>query len=151
MKIRTIVFALAVSCFSISPVALNAQAAASAHAETELEGKMDTLNGAFRKLRRQVTDATKNAESLKLVAEIKAASEESVKLIPAKAADLPEDERAAFVSAYQTKMKEFFAKLGELEAALKAGQNEQAAKIVAALGDLQKDGHKTFKKPEQKP
>jgi hypothetical protein len=150
MKTRTVLLAFAISCVSIFPVAARAQAPAPAHEETELDGKMDSLNGAFRKLRRQISDATKNAESLKLVADIQRASDEAAKLIPAKAADLPESERAAFVSAYQAKMKDFTAKLGELEAALKAEQNEQAGKIVTALAAMQKDGHKEFKKPEKK-
>ena len=150
MKIPTFILSLTFACSALSPLALRADSPAAAHEETELEGKMDALNGAFRKLRRQVTEVARNAESLKLIAEIKAASEESAKLIPAKAADLPEGERAAFVSAYQAKMKEFFAKLDELETALKADQNEQAAKIVQALGAMQKEGHKQFKRPEKK-
>ena len=148
MNLRTACLALFISSLAVSPLALHAQPPA--QEETELGGKMDSLNGAFRKLRKQVSDATKNAESLKLVAEIRSASEEAVKLIPAKAAEIAEGERAKFVAAYQEKMKAFDEKLGELEAALKAEKNEEAAKIVAALGAMQKDGHKEFKKQEKR-
>ena len=34
--------------------------------------------------------------------------------------------------------------------ALKAGKNDEAAKIVDELGAAQKEGHKEFKKPDEK-
>jgi soluble cytochrome b562 len=150
MKKRTVLFGVLLASCILSPLALRAQPPVSAHEETELEGKMDALNGAFRKLRRQIGDATKNAESLKLVEEIRRAADEGAKLIPAKAAGLAESERAKFVADYQGKMKAFGAKVTELEAALKADKNEEAAKILAALGAMQKEGHKEFRKPERR-
>ena len=74
--------------------------------ETELEDKMDVMGTAFRKLKRQVNDVTQNAASLQLVATIHMAAEEAVKLVPAKAADVPVAERAKFVADYQMKMKD---------------------------------------------
>ena len=47
-------------------------------------------------------------------------------------------------------MKEFIAKIDDLSAALKAGKNDVAAKLVAELAQAQKEGHKEFKKPEKK-
>ncbi|MGC4071830.1 MAG: cytochrome b562 [Nibricoccus sp.] len=147
MTLRTACFALLISSSVVSPVVLNAQPPA--HEETELGGKMDSLNSAFRKLRKQVTDATKNAESLKLVAQMRSAVAESEKLVPTKAAEIAEADREKFVAAYQAKLKEFDGKIIELEAALKADKNEEAAKILSALGAMQKDGHKEFKKQEK--
>jgi soluble cytochrome b562 len=129
----------------ISPAANEPKAPA--RPETELEGKMDRLNGAFRKLRRQVSDATKNEESLALVAEIRRAADESLALAPAKAADLPEADRAKFIADYRERMKVFIENVGKLEAALKSGNNEEAAKMVAVLGAAQREGHKQFRKP----
>jgi soluble cytochrome b562 len=156
MKIRTFLFGLTLPVLMGTPVLLNAQPPASPPAhdhgpekpETELEGKMSSMNRAFRKLRRQITDAAQNDESLKLVAQIKQAGEDAVKLIPAKAADLPEAERAQFVADYQKKMKSFLGEVDKLEAALKAGNNENAAKIVAELGAMQKEDHRAFRKPD---
>jgi hypothetical protein len=103
---------------------------------------MDKMGGAFRKLKRQVADASKNEDSLKLVATIKAASAESVKLTPAWKPEQKEK--------YQAKMKEFNGSVAKLEAALKAGKNDEAAKICEELGAAQKEGHKEFKKPDAK-
>jgi len=118
--------------------------------ETELEGKMDKMGGAFRKLKRQVTDATKNADSLQLLATIQAAASEAVKLTPAKVAHLPVADRAKFEADYQAGMKKLIEGFGKLEAALKADKNDEAAKLVAEIGALQKAGHKEFKRPDEK-
>ena len=41
-------------------------------------------------------------------------------------------------------------RIAKLEAALKAGKNDEAAKICEELGAAQKEGHKDFKKPDAK-
>lgn len=114
-------------------------------AETELSQKMDKMNSAFRKLRRQAGDATKNADSLEQVAILREYAAASAKLEPFKAGEVPAGDRAKLVEGYQAKMKELQEGLAKLEAAFKAGQNEEAAKIVQEIGALQKEGHKEFK------
>jgi soluble cytochrome b562 len=118
--------------------------------ETELTKKMDKMNGAFRKLRRQATDATKNADSLEQVAILREYAEASLKLEPAKAALVPAADRKKFVADYQEDMKELLANIDKLAAALKAGQNEEAGKIVNELSSQQKAGHKEFRVEEKK-
>src|SRR5690349_20810384 len=73
--------------------------------ETELSKKMEKMNGAFRKLRRQATDATKNADSLEQVAILKEYAAAAAKLEPAKAATIPEADRAKWVADYRAEMK----------------------------------------------
>ena len=85
--------------------------------ETELGKAMSTLNGAWRKLRRQVADPASNASSLELVATIKSASVKSAELAPDLAKDQPEADRAKFVAAYRARMQEFIAELDKLAAA----------------------------------
>ncbi len=113
--------------------------------ETELDHKMEDMNGAFRKLRRQIADASANASSLELVAKLRKASEESVALIPAKAAKVPEADREKFVADYQAKMKEFIAEVDKLKTTLEAGKNDEAAAILNKLNSLQKSGHREFR------
>lgn len=57
--------------------------------KTELTRQMDKMNAAFRRVRRQATDATKNADSLELVSVLREAAEASAKLEPARAASIP--------------------------------------------------------------
>jgi soluble cytochrome b562 len=121
-----------------------------ADAETELGGKMEKMGGAFRALRRQITDASKNADSLAKVAVIRKNAEESMKFDPAMTKEKPAAEQKKFVADYQAGMKKFIELCGKLEAALKANNNAEAEKLCAALGDAQKSGHKSFKKEDKK-
>ena len=143
MKIRALLFALACS-LAVSP------AVRAADAETELEGKMEKMSGAFRALRRQISDPTKNADSLAKVAVIRQNAEASAKLEPARKAEIPAANQKKFVADYQAEMKKFIDMCGKLEAALKANNNEEAAKICGAMGDAQKAGHKAYKKDDKK-
>ncbi len=117
------------------------------HEETELDNKMSAMNGAFKKLRRQIADPAANASSLELVAKLLKASEESAALTPAKTETLPEADRAKFNADYAAKMAAFIDEVKKLEAALKADDNTTAAAILKQLGDLQKQGHRTFRQP----
>ncbi len=136
MKIRIILLTLA--CALVSVPAVNA----ADKDETELGNHMDKMSGAMRKLKKSVADAAQNAESLKLVATIKAESEASAKLTPVWK---PENKEK-----FQAKMKEFSAKIAKLESALKANDNATAAKIVDELGKAQKEGHTEFKEDKKK-
>ena len=115
--------------------------------KTELEMRMDRVGKAFRKLKKQVSDSAQNASSLELVATMQAAAKEAVDLTPEKAQDLPEDQRPKFIEDYKAGIKGLMDRLDQLQAALTAGKNDEAAKIVAALGDYQKKEHKEFRKP----
>jgi soluble cytochrome b562 len=117
--------------------------------DTDIEKAMDKMAGAYRKLRRQVTDPAQNAASLELVVAVKAGATEARKYTPLKADDLPEPERVAFVENFQRKMDEFLGTAGRLEDALKAGNNDEAARLVAELGKIQKADHKEFRRPEK--
>lgn len=124
--------------------------AAEKEPKTALEEQMEKMNVAFRKLRGgAVADATKNEASLAAVADLKAAATAALKLEPKTKAEKPAADQAKFVSDYQAKMKEFIGELDKLTAALKAGNNEEAAKLYAAIGDLQKADHKEFRKQKK--
>jgi soluble cytochrome b562 len=111
-----------------------------------LDDHMEEINAAYRKLGRQIGDASKNADSLKQVALLRQHAMEAEKLEPKKKADLPAPDQAKFVEGYRAKMKDFLAELGKLEDALKAGKNQEAATALKALKQAQEDGHKEFRR-----
>ena len=113
--------------------------------QTELGSKMEKLSGAFRALRRQIDDASKNADSLAKVATIKENAMAASKFEPALKAKKPESEQAKFVASFQAKMKDFIGMIDKLEAALKANNNAEASKIAAQMNDTQKEAHSEFK------
>jgi len=118
--------------------------------ETELGGKMEKLNGAYRKLKRQIADPAKNTESLALVATIKTQAEASVNLKPEITTTKPAADQAKFVASYHAEMTKMIELINKLEVALKAGKNDEAAKMIADLDAQQKSSHKEFRKQKQK-
>jgi cytochrome c556 len=144
MKIRLLLFTLICGLVA-APIIRAAD-----EDQTELGDHMEKIGGAFRALRKQVTDSSKNEDSLKRVAVIRENAQAALKLEPAKKADLPADQQAKFVADYQAKMKGFIADVDKLEAALKAGNNEEAAKQLQVMGQDQKEGHKEFQKKKKK-
>ena len=140
MKIRALLIALACA-LATGPLAAD---------ETELEAKMEKIGGAFRALRRQIADASKNAESLTRLATIRQNAEAALKLEPAMKKSLPADKQAKFLADYRAEMKDFLELCGKLEAALKANNNAEAAKLCKTMGDTQTSAHKRFKKDDKK-
>ena len=70
------------------------------------------------------------AESLELVAAIRKNAAEAAKMEPFKATEVPEADRTKLIEGYKAKMAEFNQAVDKLEAAFKAGNNEEAAKLV---------------------
>lgn len=150
LTLASLALALSSGALRAEPAAPANPPAAHQEAHSELEEQMETMRSAFGKLRKQVGDASLNASSLELAAKLKKAAEASAALTPARAAKVPEAERAKFVEGYQAGMKTFVAEVEKLEAALKASDNTEAAAIVAKLGAMQKDGHKDYRAQKKK-
>lgn len=148
MKLTPRLFAALALLITAGPVALAAgptPAARKEKEETELTQKMDKMNAAYRQLRRQAGDATKNTESLKLAATMREIATAAARLEPFKLTEIPAADRAKMLAGYRAKIKELGQAIARLEAALKAGHNEEAAQLVEALKALQKEGHKEYK------
>jgi soluble cytochrome b562 len=111
---------------------------------------MGRIGKAFRALGKQVNDASKNEESLKLVATIKSEAELAENLKPAKTASVPADQQDKFIADYQADMKSFVADVDSLEAALKAGNNAEAAQLVDKMKKDMQSGHKQYQKQKKK-
>lgn len=147
MKIRILVLTL------ISALALGSSLPAaekSSEKETELSLKMEKISGAWRRAKRSIGDASKNADTLKDLELIRVGLTESLNLKPEITSTKPAADQAKFVADYQAGMKKFIALCDKLEAALKADNNAEAEKICGAMADSQKAGHKEFKKDDKK-
>jgi soluble cytochrome b562 len=118
--------------------------------ETELGSKMDKIGSAWRITKRQLSDPAKNPDTLAKLATIKENMEASLKLEPDLKKAKPAAEQAKFVADYRAKLKEEIVKIDEITALVKAGKNEEAAKLVAVVDQDQKDAHKQFKKAKKK-
>ena len=118
--------------------------------ETELGRHMEKMNEAMRGLRAQIGDASKNADSLAKVAVIKENATASLKLEPVKKSEIPAADQAKFVAGYKEQLQKAIDLVGKLEAALKAGNNADAAKLLDDVGAQQKASHKEYKKAAPK-
>lgn len=120
------------------------------HEDTELGKQMKQMGRAFRTLGRQITDASKNEDSLQLVATMREAAEHSLSYQPEKTADLPAADQAKFVDDFHAGIKGLIADLDKLATALKAGDNQSALAILLQIKEDQKQGHHEFKKDDDK-
>lgn len=154
MKIPVLLIALLSSSLAVNGLRAAEQPAAAHehgdHEHTELGEHMEKMGSAFRRLGRQINDATKNEDSLKQVEIIRTNAEASVKLQPEKTRDIPADQQAKFVASYEEKMKSFLADVNKLETALKAGNNTEAVTLVKTLKSDMDDSHKEFRKKKEK-
>jgi uncharacterized protein YecT (DUF1311 family) len=152
MKKRLLIVSTCIA-LSFAPFVRAEEAKPAAHesdeAETELGGKMDKLNGAYKKLKRQIADPAKNAASLALVATIKTNAEAALAFKPEKTADLPAADQENFVESYKTEMKKMLERIEKLETALKADKNDEAAAVIKEMDAQQKSSHKEFKKKKK--
>lgn len=115
------------------------------HDHTPLEDEMSAMNKAWRSIRRQIKDPAKNESTIALVQKVKKAAEKSVEMTPILAKDLKGDEKKKFMSGYMKTMKRTVGMIGDLEAALKAGDNDKANEIVGKINDARKHGHENYK------
>ncbi len=118
--------------------------------ESEMGESMDKISGAFRRVRRLVTNAENNAQTLELLATIRTEAAAATKHTPLLAAEIPEAARPKFVEDFKKRMTEFIAMVEKTEAAVKAGDNVTAAALVSELAGMQKAGHADFRKKDEK-
>ena len=118
--------------------------------ETELGAKMEKISSAWRIAKRQLPDSSKNADTLTKLATVKENMTAALKLEPDLKKEKPAGEQAKFVADYQAAMKDEIKKIDEIIALVKAGKNDEAAKLVSVVDQDQKDAHKKFKKAKKK-
>ncbi len=124
----------------LAPVVLFAQPKKD-RPDTPIEKDMHKMSKAFRQLYKQAGDPAMNTSSLELVATIRAGAEDAKTHTPLRAADIPEDKRAAFVADYREHMGQFIDVVDQLAAALKGGHNDEAVRLVKKMKDLQGQDH----------
>lgn len=153
MKSSILLFTLStVLAFPVATVAADQPAAAHEHEEehTELGEHMEKMGRAFRALNRQISDSTRNQDSLEKVAILRTNAEAGLKLQPALMAEVPEAKREHFLAEYREHMEELLADLKSLETALNAGNNEEAKGVLKRLKDNMEHSHKEFRKEDKK-
>jgi len=146
MKIRLLLFTL-ISALALAPAGLRA---ADDEDQTELGAKMEKMGGAWRRIKAQVSDASKNDDTLTKLGTMKENLSAALKLEPETAKSKSGAEKAKFVSEFHARIQKEIDRIDKITAAVKAGNNADAAKLVGEVDHDYKDAHKTYKKPKKK-
>ena len=112
--------------------------------DTELAKQMEVIDGGMKKLRRSLRKPESNKESLETIEKVHAAAVKSKDMTPAMAAKIPEAKRAEWVAAYKKDMDAFIKSVGEMKAAVQAGQNDKAQDVYKTLKTQEDKGHEKY-------
>jgi soluble cytochrome b562 len=116
-----------------------------AEEETALGKQMDAMNQAFKSFRKE-TDPAKCAA---LARDAQQAVAKSLLELPELVVKMPEGPaKAKSAAEYRKMMGRLYVSLCEVEEAYLAGKAEDAAKILASLKDVKKQGHDKFMEEE---
>jgi soluble cytochrome b562 len=112
--------------------------------DTELAKQMEVIDESMKKLRRTLRKPESNKESLELIDKVEKAATKSKDLVPALAAKKPEADRPKFVENYKKDMDAFIKSVGEMKAAVQAGQNDKAQEVYKSLKTQEDKGHEKY-------
>ena len=144
MKIRLFLFAL-VSALALAPAGLRA----ADDDQTELGAKMEKIGGAWRRVKAQISDSSKNADTLTKLTAIKENMQAAMKLEPETAKEKSGADKEKFLANFHARLKDEIDRVDKITAAVKAGKNDEAAKLVGVVDKDYKEQHKTFKKKKK--
>jgi hypothetical protein len=127
--------------------AAHARAAEGHHegGENPLHEEMEAMGKAFKKIRSQVSDPTKNESTLQLVNELERHTLAAKSMTPRGAATRPTDERAKYLADFRVDLANVLRGELELEEALVDNKNDKAAESVQSIADMMSQGHKAFR------
>jgi hypothetical protein len=112
--------------------------------ETELAGRMERIEDALKELRKHLKEESGYPAALAALAEIQGQALACKLLVPAAAAQVPEGERAAFVTSFRRTMVDFLLRQLELEAALLDGDAAAVKAAFERLRDMEDSAHERF-------
>ncbi len=112
--------------------------------DSPLERSMSTMNASLRALKRQVADPAQNASALELIGKMKKAAVASRDESPSMVKEIPEADRAKFLSSYKDAMTDLIGQIDELNLAVKENRTKDALKLLDELKETKREGHSQF-------
>lgn len=136
---------LTIRSASASRAATVATIAAQEHEESELEEAMEGIRTDMKSLGKGLEAKDQDA-AWKAVSSLQKHILDAKSETPEKAASVPEAERAAFVTAFRTRISQLLKASCDAEAAVLAGKFDEAEKVVKeVMWPMQKPAHKEFR------
>lgn len=112
--------------------------------DSELAQKMKLMGKNLKQLKPQIADATKQQSSVDLLETVKKIATEAKGLTPTKAKDVPDADRAKFISEFQSQIDKLIDAVGKIEDAVKAGKYDDAKTLFGDLQMIKREGHEKF-------
>jgi hypothetical protein len=138
---KNVAFLLLAGLLMSAPLAVRPARAAE---DTELSKHMEQMKEAQKNLRKSIKDPAQNKASLDALTKFQEHTVASKALVPAKAAKLPEAEKAKFVAAYRKEMAGLLTHLAQIETAVLDNDNAKAEELFKGLKKVEDDGHEKF-------
>jgi soluble cytochrome b562 len=105
---------------------------------------MEEMNDNLKKLRKSIKNASENAASLETLSKMQHATVAAKVLVPARAAKVPEADRAKFLAGYRKDMAALLEHLCKIEVALLDNDNAKAEELFKGLKKVEDDGHEKY-------
>jgi soluble cytochrome b562 len=105
---------------------------------------MKQMNGAMRRLRDQIGDASKKEDNLKLIGDMERGAVAAKNATPKKLRDVPEAERPAKAEKFRRDLITLTRKLLDIEQNIMDGKNDAAKKGLEELTKIRDEEHKYF-------
>lgn len=122
-----------------------AAAAQSDEEKTPLGMRMSAMNDALKQITAQVADPSRNASTLEQLAILQSNATEAMTFRPEKTDKTPEAEQEKFVLDFQAGIESLLVTVDSLKVAVESGRNTDAARLVDAMKDQQKENHSVFR------
>ena len=117
-------------------------------AKTPLMLEMEKLDAALEALKLGIRDPTKDAASLEQIVLAQQACLNCKQMTPRMAPNVPEAERAKFLTDYRKGLAAALIELAKLETALLDGDRDQARALWRKIEQMEEEGHNTFTEGE---
>ena len=114
-------------------------------AAQSLENSMKAMNRAYKAIGRQIDDATKDENTLKLASDLQAATAAAKGQLPDGVAKLEGEARTKAAAEYRAAMLLSLKTTIELEEALAAGDRAAAKAAYGKIDQQMKEGHKAYR------
>ena len=133
LKMICILLALLLPCFSFSRAE-----------DTPLEKRMGAISHDFKEIQKQIADPAQKDSTLALIVKVKANAMASGTLQPSMIKNVPEPDRAKFLTDFKSAIDELVLQIGSLEKAVQEGNIPEAQTALKDIQETKKEGHSSF-------
>jgi hypothetical protein len=127
--------------FALAALFVSALAFADPAPAPTIASEMKQISALVKQISAAISDSTKDAQTAALAAELPALFATCQGLVPDAIASLPADQQAAAIADYKSLLQNEIDDANKLTQDLQAGDNADAATVLADMNSTKKEGH----------